>query len=36
VVVVTPAATGLADLTGGTDVPVDRESGDPDDGTISS
>lgn len=29
------AATGLTDLTGGNDVPADRESGDPADGTIS-
>ncbi len=29
------AATGLADLTGGTDLPADGEPGDPDDGTLS-
>lgn len=29
------AATGLADLTGGTGVPADRDPDDPDDGTLS-
>jgi len=29
------AATGLADLTGGTDLPADGEPGDPEEGTLS-